>query len=156
MQKEKYDSRKDTERHIQLVRTLLYICVKNLEYRASVHDASKLKSPEKEFFDKYTPLLENTTYGSDEYKEHLKNLKPALDHHYANNSHHPEFYEDGINGMDLFDVMEMLMDWTAATKRHNDGDIMKSIDINEKRFEINPQLSQIFRNTINKMKLNEI
>jgi hypothetical protein len=32
--------------------------------RAMVHDDSKLESPEKEMFDKYTPLLKETTYGS--------------------------------------------------------------------------------------------
>ena len=42
----------------------------------------------------------------------------------------------------------MFCDWYAATMRHADGDIMKSIDINEERYGINPQLSQIFRNTV--------
>ena len=53
-----------------------------------------------------------------------------------------------MNGFDLFDLFEMLMDWKAATERHADGDIMKSIDINQERFEISPQISQIFRNTV--------
>ena len=30
------------------------------------------------------------TYGSDEYKACLTEMKPALDHHYAANRHHPE------------------------------------------------------------------
>lgn len=37
--------------------------------------------------------------------------------------------------------------WKAASERHADGDIMKSIDINQKRFEIPRELAQIFKNT---------
>lgn len=145
-----YDSKADTLEHIKRVSELLGQGAIELVRRGNIHDTSKLNSPEKELFDKYTPMLKDTTYGSEEYKGYLKELKVALDHHYKNNSHHPEHYENGVNDMDLFDLFEMLMDWKAATERHEDGDIMKSIDINEKRFEISPQLSQIFRNTVKK------
>lgn len=87
------------------------------------------------------------TYGSDEYKKCLQAIKPALDHHYANNSHHPEHYKQGIDDMDLLDLVEMLADWKAASERHNDGNILKSIEINGKRFEMSPQLIRIFENT---------
>ena len=90
----------------------------------------------------------DTFYGSDEYKEFLAGMKPALDHHYAENRHHPEHFENGIDGMDLFDLVEMLFDWKEATERHNNGDILKSLDINEKRFNISPQLKQILANTV--------
>lgn len=53
-----------------------------------------------------------------------------------------------INEMNLFDVLEMLIDWVAATKRHNDGDINKSIEINTKRFFLSPQLVEILKNTV--------
>ena len=78
-------------------------------------------------------------------------MKVALDHHYANNSHHPEHYENGVNGFDLFDLVEMLFDWKAATERHADGDIRKSIGINKERFGISEQLCYIFRNTADRM-----
>ena len=38
------------------------------------------------------------------------------------NRHHPEhFGEDGIRGMNLPDVVEMLCDWKAASERTKDG-----------------------------------
>jgi hypothetical protein len=84
----------------------------------------------------------------------LRDMKPALDHHYANNRHHPEhFGEEGIDGMNLFDVLEMFIDWTASTRRHADGDIAKSIEINKKRFGMSDQLAQIFRNTVRDFKV---
>jgi len=35
-----------------------------LEKRASTHDSSKLEEPEKGFFDRLTPLLAGSTFGS--------------------------------------------------------------------------------------------
>jgi hypothetical protein len=74
-------------------------------------------------------------------------MKPALDHHYANNSHHPEHYKNGIDDMSLLDLVEMICDWKAASERHNNGNIRKSIEVNGKRFEMSPQLIRIFENT---------
>lgn len=145
---EKYDSTLDTMAHIKRVGELLDDCTSVLDQRALFHDESKLKSPEKEIFDEMTPKLRGSTYGSDEYKEFLKQMKVALDHHYKQNSHHPEHYENGINGMDLFDLIEMLCDWKAATERHADGSLEKSLEINKKRFQIGDQLAEILQNTI--------
>lgn len=146
-----YDSRKDILQHIERVNELLLMAAKKLLIRGKKHDASKLESPEKELFDEYTPKLKNSTYGSDEYNEHLKGLKTALDHHYLHNSHHPEHHENGINDFDLFDLIEMFFDWKAATERHADGDIRKSIEINKGRFGMSEQICQIFRNTVDKL-----
>ena len=77
-------------RHIETVRNLLNVAIKDLLRRGELHDQSKLQSPEVEVFEEYTPKLRDLTYGSDEYKEALAGMKPALDHHYAHNSHHPD------------------------------------------------------------------
>lgn len=53
-----------------------------------------------------------------------------------------------INNMNLFDLLEMFIDWTAACQRHADGDINKSIEINTARFALSPQLVEIFKNTV--------
>jgi len=142
-----YDSTKDTLLHVKRVAELLNEAAIELIKRANVHDNSKFISPEKELFDEYTPKLKNCVYGSDEYKEFLQGLKVALDNHYTNNSHHPEHYENGIDGMDLFDLIEMFFDWKAATERTKDGNIFKSIEINKNRFKMSEQLVSIFANT---------
>ena len=142
------DSKLETTKHILRVRDLLMEFRDKLQQRGIDHDDSKLKEPEKTGFDEMTAKLNSTTYGSDEYKQMLKDLKPILDHHYQNNSHHPEHYENGVNEMDLFDIVEMLMDWKASTERHDDGDIHKSLEINKVRFNISDQLYNILKNTI--------
>ena len=86
-------------------------------------------------------------YGSEEYKESLAGLKPALDHHYAHSRHHPEHFSKGINDMNLVDIMEMLCDWKAAGERQRDGNLLKSIELNAQRFGYDDQLKQIFINT---------
>lgn len=57
----------------------------------------------------------------------------------------------GVYGMDLLDVLEMLCDWKAATARHADGDILKSLEINRTRFGISDQLYHILKNTVQRM-----
>jgi hypothetical protein len=50
-------------------------------------------------------------------------------------------------GMTLVDLIEMFCDWCAATERHEDGDIGRSIDVNMKRFGYGETLASIFVNT---------
>lgn len=173
----KYDSRQDTLNHIEQVRDRLRIIVSHLHKRIQDHDLSKLHPPEKEVFDEYTPKLRDSTYGSDEYEQFRREMGKALEHHYFNNSHHPEYYgymecngcfsqysrdynqpcpvcgytqmtlRPNVSGMDLLDIVEMLCDWKAATLRHADGDLRKSIEINQKRFGYTDELKAILTNT---------
>lgn len=143
----------ETLKHIRRVQQLLSMASWRLMHRAMAHDASKLESPEAEAFERLTPLLKGTTYGSPEYKSLLGELGPALQHHYEYNSHHPEHYKDGILGMSLLDVLEMLLDWRAATERHADGDIRKSVELNQGRFGYTDELKRILLNTIDEMEL---
>lgn len=142
-----YDSTEDTIAHIQRIRYLLREFSGELFQRGLIHDQSKLGIHEKPLFDQMTPLLDGLTYGSPEYAESLAKLGPALQHHYSNNRHHPEWHTRGVDGMTLADVVEMLMDWKAATERHADGSILRSIEHNKTRFKLSPQLESIFVNT---------
>jgi hypothetical protein len=169
--------KKDTIEHINQVREFMAAAVNELLKRSFEHDESKLESPELEIFTEFTPKIQNSTYGSDEYKSFLKEMNVALEHHYANNSHHPEHYkkhvcngcfkeykeipdhcdvcgysqfqaEADISQMNLFDIIEMVCDWKAAVMRHKDGDIYKSLDISKDRFKISDQLHSILKNTV--------
>ncbi len=182
----------DTMRHIERVRNLINRVVLDLLRRGEEHDQSKMESPEVEMFAEFTPKLASLTYGSEEFNECKKQMRVALEHHYAKNTHHPEHYPEcvneeykgllvdiecierdvwlpsstktrllirlraeaesiksSVNNMTLLDVLEMLLDWKASSERHNDGNILKSIEINTKRFGLSPQLVHIFQNTAN-------
>jgi hypothetical protein len=112
----------ETRKHIAMVGAYISLVVGILQKRAENHDKTKLEDPELPLFTEYTEKLAGCTYGSEEYQGFL-------------------------NG-NLIDVMEMICDWKAATLRHNDGNILKSIDINTKRFNIDPQLAKILKNTV--------
>jgi Family of unknown function (DUF5662) len=147
------DSREATLEHISVVQRLLKLVIENLFNRAEVHDESKLFSPEVEIFDEVTPKLAALTYGSPEYNDMLKQMGVGLEHHYKYNSHHPEHYKDGIKGMSLLDLIEMICDWKAATLRHKNGDLLRSIEQNQQRFGYSDELKQIFLNTVNELRL---
>jgi len=143
----KEETIKQTKQHINNVENKIELMILLLKDRAMTHDKSKLEEPELSIFQEYTEKLKTSTYGSDEYKSFLKEMQIALDHHYKNNRHHPEHFENGIDGMNLIDLVEMFCDWKAATERHDNGDIFKSIEFNTKRFNLNLQLVNILNNT---------
>lgn len=138
----------DTMRHIERVRNLLNQMAIQLLKRGELHDQSKLERPEVEHFTRVTAELKGLTYGTPEYDASKASIKPAIDHHYANNRHHPEHHKCGINDMNLLDLVEMFVDWKAASERHDDGNIRKSIEINGDRFGMSPQLIKIFENSV--------
>lgn len=143
----------ETVKHINVVRSLLFDMILRLDQRGQVHDQSKLESPESEIFAENVDLLKSTSYGTPEYQKLLEKIKPATDHHYSKNRHHPEHWKNGIDDMNLIDLVEMLCDWVAATQRMKDGNILKSIEHNAKRFNISPQLVSILNNTVKEYNL---
>lgn len=145
---EQKSTNSDTWEHIHRVQYYLNKCIAQLLERSHKHDQSKLDSPEVELFTEYTPKLAGTTFGSNEYNQYKKEIQAALEHHYANNRHHPEHFKSGIEDMNLLDLLEMFCDWKAASERHNDGNLRKSIEINGERFEFPNKLIKIFENTI--------
>ncbi len=135
--------------HIALVQRLLLSAQIELARRITTHDRSKLSAPELELYCQATDKLESMTYGTPEYETLRQELLgDALGHHFAHNRHHPEHFENGIEGMNLFDVLEMLIDWMAATNRHADGDINRSFEVNRQRYDISLQLERIMKNTV--------
>lgn len=56
-----------------------------------------------------------------------------------------------VDGMTLLDLVEMFCDWKAATERHADGSIEKSIKHNKGRFNLTDQLASILNNTRKEM-----
>lgn len=143
----------ETLKHIEQVRSLTTRLAVMMIERGAAHDASKLESPELEYFVEHTPKLAKLTYGSEEYNKSLADLKPALDHHYNHNRHHPEHTNEGVKKMNLVDIVEMLCDWKSSAGRHMDGNILKSIEINAKRFNISDDLVCILKNTAELLEL---
>lgn len=114
------------------------------------HDRSKLEEPEKHEFDIWTPRINEAQLGTPMYEYFLKELHKALDHHYRYNRHHPEHFGNGINGMTIMDLTEMLCDWCATSDRHEGSNIYDSIDILQKRFKYSTPMKKVLSNTVEK------
>lgn len=146
------DSTRITQKHIDRVAHLLNLAATELSRRGQVHDQSKFDPVEKGPLDEMQRLIDEegqAPYGSEEYKRRTALLGPMLEHHYANNPHHPEHYPNGIAGMDLFDLMEMFFDWKAASERGEESAMGLSHSI--QRFSIEPQLASILQNTADRL-----
>jgi len=144
----KYDSTETTAKHIERVANLMSDFATMINARGLGHDLSKYNLIEKGSLDEMARLVAeegNVPYGSDEYKRRTKLLGPMLEHHYASNSHHPEHYQDGVDGMNLLDIVEMFIDWKAASELGEEPamNITAACD----RFSVCPQLQSIFENT---------
>lgn len=137
-----------TLRHIETVRNYLDTVIVDLMSRGQRHDQTKLQSPEVEVFEQHTHKLKYIAYGSEQYKDCMKEMKPAIDHHNKHNRHHPEFHVDGWKDMNLMDLIEMLVDWKASTMRTKSGDIYNSIMINQERFGYSDDIKHLLINTM--------
>lgn len=156
-----YDSRPETYDHILRVRDFLGDAIMNLQRRAAVHDQSKMEEPELSAFNEATPKLAGLEYGSAEYRASLQALGPALQHHFQHNDHHPEHTEDGVQGMSLMALLEMLCDWRAASERtkQRTDDPAKVATFeagllhNKERFGISDDLFAILLNTARELNM---
>ena len=144
-----------TNRHISLVRDLLYQFAVDVAARGDVHDKSKFDPVEQGPLDELQRLTDAegpAAYGTPEYERRKTLLAPMIAHHHAVNSHHPEFYRPGhpdgtgIAGMDLLDLVEMFLDWRAANV-DRDGGAPMNLSYSIQKHGIPPMLESIFRNT---------
>jgi hypothetical protein len=120
-----------------------------MQNRAVNHDKSKFSEPERSAYNEYVPKLRNAKYGSEEYTELVQQMRLAgAAHHNEVNRHHPEHFQNGIKDMNLIDLIEMICDWKAASERHADGNIYKSIEINQERFKYSDEVKYILKNTV--------
>lgn len=138
---------RDTLAHVRRVGNLLLDVVERLQRAAMRHDDSKFSVEEFDHFAVESPKLAALTFGSDEYKAALERLAPALRHHYALNTHHPEHHAIGIKGMDLLQLLELLADWKAASERHTDGNLVKSIYDSAARFGYDEDMANLLART---------
>lgn len=137
----------DTREHIAKVQTRLGQILANLALRSARHDLSKTVEPERSGYAALQIDLREVQYGTEAYHEALAKAAPTISHHYAANDHHPEHYPNGIKGMSLLSLLEMLADWKAAGERTKEGSMRQSLDVNRRRFTPDDMLFGILENT---------
>lgn len=141
-------SRQETLEHIRKVQARINEVQTNLYERAQQHDLSKLREPELRGYAALQTRLAAVEYGTDEYRAALAAAQPTIQHHYAENDHHPEHWPNGVADMSLLALIEMLCDWKAASERTKQGSIGRSLEVNADRFGLDAQLASILRATV--------
>lgn len=145
---------RDLVDHKGRVRAYMQMVAGELMRRSYIHDNSKFEPEEFDAYNEAFPNLQKYAYGTDEFKAELKKIEPAIQHHYSVNDHHPEYHADGIVGMSLIQIIEMVCDWLAASER-SQANIYQGMEMNRKRFGIDVQLINAIARTIMWLKDNK-
>lgn len=123
---------------------------KEVMRRGNEHDLSKYEKEEYPVYEQFTAEFAKHPFGSEGYNKIKEAMASAIQHHYQHNRHHPEHFPDGIEGMNLVDLLEMICDWKSATQNHPEtpGDMGKSLQVAIQKYNISPQLAKVLYNTM--------
>jgi hypothetical protein len=137
--------------HVSEVQENLEIVASILKQKGFAHDRTKFHELEFEAFVSTRDRFKKANYGSPEYQALVEEIKPAVDHHYQNNRHHTGFHENGIDDMNLIDIIEMICDWKAAERRSPDKKLKDTLEYAKNKYKIDTQLFKIIENTLNEL-----
>ena len=123
--------------HISKVSSLLKRVARTLESRADTHDVTKFEPDE---FSGFCQLDSYRLHGKEEYGSKAYEAGMNIDAvklHLSRNSHHIEYWPNGLAGMSFADVIEMLADWEVARQqRDTEQDINKTWLTRQERFKL--------------------
>ena len=145
-----YKTSETIRNHRNRVANYMACIAQMIKLRGEEHDVSKLSPVEFPVYSRAIGEFEKYSFGSDGYEKAKESIKQATDHHYKLNRHHIEYFSDGIDGMNLIDLIELLCDWKSATLNHpeNPGDMARSLQVATEKYKISPQLARVLYNTI--------
>jgi len=138
----------DTIIHVSEVNENLQDIIQDLSKRGISHDRTKFQDPEYSMFCSTRPEFKKANFGTPEYEAVTKKAQVAVNHHYKHNRHHTGFHENGVKDMNLMDLLEMLADWKAASRRSPDLTFEDSLPRAFKKYNMDEALQQAIRNTI--------
>ncbi len=124
-------------RHIMTVQGLLRRVARQLLDRADGHDLSKLAPDELGGMIEIDAIAGRYGLNSPEYMAALSG--EAIQLHQSRHSHHPEYHPNGIEDMDIFDLIEMVCDWKAANQLRGHPEWGKSVDMMAERLSLSPE-----------------
>ena len=140
--KDKDEVLTDVIRHISEVNENLHEVIADLTKRGISHDRSKFEPIEFDAFVKTRPKFKAANYGSPEYKACVEEIAESISHHYSLNRHHTKFFKGGFADMNLIDIIEMLADWRAASRRSPDLSFLDSLPKAFEMYGIPPNMQK--------------
>lgn len=137
-------------RHRETVADFLTALSDYFRYRAREHDRSKLKFDEFAGFARINVVARNHAYGTPEYDASMEEAKKpggCIHTHFGRNAHHPEFHQSEKD-MGLFDLMEMVIDWKAASMTYGTNTLAESLPIQLERFNFERWQEKVIREMV--------
>lgn len=128
-------------RHRDMVRLNVKKLTDELSTRALAHDLSKLMVDEIDGFVKINKAARENAYGSPEYEASFRAAKEpggCIALHFSRNSHHPEFHGHERD-MGFLDLIEMVLDWKAASDTYGQNTLRGGLAVHRRRFEFEPE-----------------
>jgi len=104
--------------HRAHVRARLEQVIARLRERATLHDLTKLQPTEFDVFCETHEEFTKARFGTPEYRAVEEKGRKAVQHHYRHNRHHVKHHRNGWKDMNLIDLLELLADWKAASRRN--------------------------------------
>jgi hypothetical protein len=141
----------DLAQHKGWVNKYIVKVVHLLRERADGHDDDKYKDPLKRIYSKNFDALCKTTFRSPEYNKIVgsEEFQEAFKIHTKNNRHHPQHFENGVEDMNLIDIIEMLCDWKAASDRTGRKQSVKEgMELNYEKYHIDGIARKWIENTL--------
>ncbi len=129
----------------------MLIVSKEFSKRAKEHDNDKLENKEiYNTYKKYFPELKKIPFGTREYfafeKENFKKVHKI----HAQNRHHFYSRSNNLNDINLFDLIEVVIDISESAKQY--GDEAKVMESLKNKQVLNYELEELIQNTINFLK----
>jgi hypothetical protein len=143
-------------KHRYYVSFFLMKLIEDLFLRSNVHDVSKHSDEEFEGFRKSIYYLKGPWGQENRPPEILEQLNESLQIHYKRNDHHPEHFENGMEDMDLVQLLELIADWRAAMIGQDNHDIDETIATGQERFGYPDFMAKILKNTLIKIRQYEL
>jgi len=91
--------------------------ITRLRERATLHDLTKLQPEEFDIFTETHEEFARAPFGTEAYRRVEEKGRKAVNHHYRHNRHHVKHHPNGWEDMNLIDLLELLADWKAASRR---------------------------------------
>jgi hypothetical protein len=130
--------------HREKVAANMSVVAELIQRRGDVHDITKLMSPEVELARAADKCL-GPRKGLENRRGKCSHVDAFIAAHYCNplNSHHPEHFENGVEDMNMIDMLEMLCDWRACCS----GNFSDTLDRGFARFKVSGPLRSLMRKT---------
>ena len=120
------------QRHRESVASMLMMMGMELQNRARHHDLSKLQLDEFGGFVRISAAARIYPYGSPELKAVI-GVEKCVELHQRRNPHHPEHHAD-VTAMGFLDIIEMVVDWWAASKVYGKTPLEESLEDLQERY----------------------